>query len=99
LANYETLVTGMRELGFQEYLRPEDQGYIITSFHYPDHPNFEFGEFYRRLNGQGYVIYPGKVSDADSFRIASIGRISLSDYRGLLTAVSEVLAEMEIELS
>jgi 2-aminoethylphosphonate-pyruvate transaminase len=73
--NYETLITGMRAMGFDEYIRPEDQGYIITSFPYPDHPNFDFEEFYQRLNDQEYVIYPGKVSEADCFRIGSIGRI------------------------
>jgi 2-aminoethylphosphonate-pyruvate transaminase len=98
-ANHQTLVAGMRELGFQEYLRPEDQGYIITSFRYPAHPNFDFDQFYRRLNEQNYVIYPGKVSDADCFRIGSIGRISIADVRGLLAAIRETLVEMEIELS
>lgn len=98
-ANHQTLVAGMRELGFQEYLRPEDQGYIITSFRYPAHPNFDFDQFYRRLNEQDYVIYPGKVSDADCFRIGSIGRISIADVRGLLAAIRETLVEMEIELS
>src|SRR5262249_28339717 len=47
-ANYVALVAGMRELGFREYLAPEDQGYIITSFRYPDDPAFSFGVFYER---------------------------------------------------
>jgi 2-aminoethylphosphonate-pyruvate transaminase len=72
--NYKTLLTGMRAMGFEEYLRPEDQGYIITSFPYPNHPNFNFEDFYRELNERDYVIYPGKVSEADCFRIGSIGR-------------------------
>lgn len=95
-ANYQTLVAGMRDLGFREYLRPEDQGYIITSFRYPSHPNFDFDEFYRRLNEKEYVIYPGKVSDADCFRIGSIGRISVADVRGLLAAMRDTLAEMKV---
>ncbi len=98
-ANHEALVAGMRKMGFQEYLRPEDQGHVITSFHYPDHPNFFFDEFYRRLDEKDYVIYPGKVSDADCFRIGTIGRISVADVRGLLAAIRETLAEMEIVLS
>lgn len=97
-ANYETLVTGMRDLGFTEYLRPGDQGTIITSFRYPDHPRFQFAELYRRLSDKGYVIYPGKVSDADCFRIGSIGRISVADVRSLVSAIGETLAEMEITL-
>jgi len=98
-ANYQALVTGMRALGFQEVLSPEDQGYIITSFRYPTHPNFDFDEFYRRLNAKGFVIYPGKVSDADSFRIGSIGRISVADVHSLLSAISQSLAEMAVALA
>lgn len=97
-ANYETLIAGMRAMGFQEYLEREDQGYIITSFRYPPHPNFDFDEFYKRLNDRGYVIYPGKVSQADCFRIGTIGRIFESDVNDLLAALREVVAEMGIEL-
>ena len=97
--NYETLIAGMRELGFEEYLKPEDQGYIITSFRYPTHPNFNFKEFYERLNDRGLVIYPGKVSNADCFRIGHIGRLFESDMRDLLAAIKRVLAEMEVVLS
>ncbi len=96
-ANYETLIAGMRAMGFQEYLEREDQGYIITSFRYPPHPNFDFDEFYRQLNDRGYVIYPGKVSQADCFRIGTIGRIFESDVNNLLAALREVVAEMGIE--
>jgi 2-aminoethylphosphonate-pyruvate transaminase len=97
-ANYQTLIAGMRTLGFEEYLRPEDQGYIITSFNFPDHPNFNFEEFYRQLNDQDYVIYPGKVSQADCFRIGSIGRIFPADINALLAAIREALQVMEVVL-
>ncbi len=97
-ANYETLIVGMRVMGFKEYIEPEDQGFIITSFPYPDHPNFDFEEFYRALNERDYVIYPSKVSKADCFRIGSIGRILPADMQALLAAIRETLVEMEIEL-
>lgn len=94
--NYETLIAGMRQLGFQEYLAPDDQGYIITSFYYLDHPQFDFQQFYEHLNDKDFVIYPGKVSDADCFRIGNIGRIFEADVRGLLAAIRETLIEMGI---
>lgn len=97
-ANYRTLIGGMRQLGFEEYLAPDDQGYIITSFRYPKDPNFSFHRFYDLLNACDYVIYPGKVSDADCFRIGNIGRISTPDVRALLAAVQEALAEMGVKL-
>ena len=95
-ANHETLIAGMRALGFEEYLKPEDQSYIITSFRYPQHPNFSFEQFYKSLNEKGYVIYPGKVGSADCFRIGSIGRIFPSDVRDLLAAIRKTKTEMGI---
>ena len=97
-ANYRTLIAGMRELGFVEYLRPEDQSHIITSFRYPGDPRFDFDEFYRRLNEKGYVIYPGKVSEAQCFRIGTIGRIFRNDIDDLLGAIARVMTEMGLRL-
>ena len=96
--NHQLLVTGMRELGFTDYLPPELQGTIITAFYYPDHSRFEFDEFYSRLNDKGIVIYPGKVSDIDCFRIGNIGHLFESDIQALLAAVRVTLEEMLIEL-
>jgi 2-aminoethylphosphonate-pyruvate transaminase len=97
--NHKTLCDGMRKMGFQEYLHPEDQGYIITSFLYPKHPNFNFEQFYERLNKKNVVIYPGKVSDADCFRIGTIGRIFESDVKALLEAIGKTLIEMKVDLN
>jgi 2-aminoethylphosphonate-pyruvate transaminase len=97
-ANYETLIAGMRELGFQEYLNPEHQGYIITSFRYPSHADFQFAEFYVRLSAKGFVIYPGKLSRVDCFRIGNIGHIFPADMRNLLDAIRGTLGEMQVTL-
>lgn len=94
--NYKKLVNGMRELGFKEYLEPEKQGYIITSFLYPQHSNFDFKAFYRKLSDRGFVIYPGKLSHADCFRIGNIGKIYGDDIDLLLHHVKETLLEMEV---
>ena len=95
-ANKEVLIAGTRQLGLVEYLEPADQSDIITSFRFPDHPKFDFDVFYQRLGSRGFVIYPGKVSDADCFRIGTIGRIFPKDVRSLLEAVGEVLNEMGV---
>lgn len=97
-ANHRVLLEGMRAMGFQEYLAPDLQGHIITSFRYPKHPKFDFEEFYRRLNERDYVIYPGKVSNADCFRIGHIGRIFETDIRALLAAIRETVEAMGFAL-
>ncbi len=96
-ANHATLVDGMRALGFAELLEPRDQGYIITSFRYPEDPRFDFEQFYARLSRKGMVIYPGKVSRADCFRIGTIGRLFEADVRCLLAMVRETVAEMGLQ--
>jgi 2-aminoethylphosphonate-pyruvate transaminase len=97
-ANHDALVAGMRELGFEEYLPPRLQGPIITAFLYPEHVNFKFDAFYKKLSDRGYVIYPGKVSSANCFRIGNIGRITVNDVRDLLGAIRQVLADMGVTL-
>lgn len=95
-ANHRALLEGMHTMGFRPYLTPERQSYIITSLHYPTHPNFKFADFYDRLAQRGFVIYPGKVSRADCFRVGTIGRIFEHDVRALLTAIRAVLDEMGV---
>jgi 2-aminoethylphosphonate-pyruvate transaminase len=95
--NYELTLAGMEELGFKPYLPAGLRGYTITSFHYPDHPNFDFKTFYEKLSQRGCVIYPGKLSHAACFRIGHIGRLDSSDVRVLLSAVQDTLAEMGID--
>jgi 2-aminoethylphosphonate-pyruvate transaminase len=92
--NHETLVTGMKAMGFRPYLDAGVQSCIITSFHYPSDPEFDFNTFYRRLSDKGYIIYPGKISQADTFRIGSIGRIFEADILGLLAAIQQTINEL-----
>ena len=88
--NHEILAAGMEALGFEPYLAPEDQSYIITTYRYPTDPEFRFEEFYARLSEMGFVIYPGKLSQAPCFRIGTIGRLGVGEIEALLAAVKDV---------
>jgi len=92
------LMEGMKGLGFRSYLPPETQSYLITSFHYPDDPTFTFDAFYRQLSDRGMIIYPGKISQVDLFRIGSIGRIFVSDVQALVGAIGATLNDLQISL-
>lgn len=96
--NHAILLEGMQRLGFHTYLSPDYQSYIITSFYYPDDPNFSFETFYERLNRKGFVIYPGKLTQTDCFRIGNIGQIFPEDVARLLAAVKYTLKEMGVQL-
>lgn len=98
-ANHQALVSGMSTMGFQCYLPPEHRSHIITSFRYPDHPAFDFGAFYDLLARRGFVIYPGKLTHEDCFRIGNIGHLFPGDIEALLSGISEVLGELSLCLT
>jgi 2-aminoethylphosphonate-pyruvate transaminase len=97
--NARILIGGMRSLGFETLLPDALQAPIIATFRTPSHPNFVFQRFYDSLKDRGYVIYPGKLTVADSFRIGCIGRLYPNHMRGALHAVRETLAEMGVALA
>jgi 2-aminoethylphosphonate-pyruvate transaminase len=94
--NRDIVVAGLLALGVEPYLPEALRGYIITSFRYPTHPAFAFTPFYEKLSQRGFVIYPGKVSRTDCFRIGHIGRLGADDSAALVAAVGEVLAELGV---
>ena len=94
--NCKILVDGMRELGFETLLPDALQAPIIVTFHMPADPSFVFQDFYDNLGQRGFVIYPGKLTVADSFRIGCIGRLGDDEMRAALVAVRETLEQMGV---
>ncbi|HEX6882858.1 MAG TPA: 2-aminoethylphosphonate--pyruvate transaminase [Planctomycetota bacterium] len=97
-ANHERLRAGMEAIGFRAYVPARASSPIISTFLYPEHPRFDFADFYRRLSARGFLIYPGKLTQADCFRLGNIGRLFTGDIDALLAAVPLVLREMGVEL-
>ncbi len=97
-ANHAALLRGMRRMGFREYVPAEWQSHIITTFLFPEDPHFDFEEFYQRLSTKGMVIYPGKLTDVECFRIGSIGRLFERDVDALLAAIEATLLEMNVAI-
>lgn len=95
-SNHRTLVEAMASIGLTPYLDPAVQSHIITSFPYPAHPAYVWTEFYRRVAEKGFLLYPGKISKADTFRIGNIGRLFPSDMRAVVYAIREALVEMGV---
>lgn len=94
----EVLVAGMQDIGFQPLIQPEHQSPIITSFVYPPESGFVFETFYTALKEKGFVIYPGKVSQAETFRIGTIGDLGPDDVHRLLAAVREACGQLNLQL-
>jgi 2-aminoethylphosphonate-pyruvate transaminase len=94
--NCRILVEGMRKLGFETLLPDRLQAPIIVTFHMPADPCFVFETFYDKLRERGYVIYPGKLTVAESFRIGCIGRLGEAEMKGALQAIEAVMGEMGV---
>lgn len=93
--NHQTLLAGMAALGIQPYLREPVQSHIITAFRFPT-ADFDFNQFYRKLSDRGFIIYPGKLTQVDTFRVGNIGRLFPADLEQLVAAIGKVLGEMSV---
>ena len=86
----------MEPLGLKPYLDSAVQSPFITAFHYPAAASFNFQHFYDALSDRGFIIYPGKLTQVNTFRIGNIGRLFPQDMEQLVSAIQAVLAEMGI---
>ena len=86
----------MRELGFETLLPDNLQAPIIVTFKMPSDPAFDFSSFYDQVKDRGYVLYPGKLTVAPSFRIGCIGHLGADEIRHALKVVKDVLNNMGV---
>ena len=95
--NRDVMVSGMRELGFETLLKDRWLSPIIVTFFNPAHPNFSFPRFYELMKARGFIIYPGKLTVVDSFRIGCIGRLDEQVMRKVVAAARDSLEEMNVD--
>ncbi len=93
--NQKLLTERFEALGFKPYLDPAVQGPIITSFCYPEGAKFTFQQMYDYIKERGYVLYPGKVMEAETFRVGNIGEIYPEDIEKLAEIMADFLKEAE----
>jgi 2-aminoethylphosphonate-pyruvate transaminase len=94
--NCDTLIDGMTALGFKTFLPKAIQAPVIVTFHAPGDANYKFADFYDKVKARGYVLYPGKLTQVETFRVGCIGAIDANELRNVVTAVAETLKEMGV---
>jgi 2-aminoethylphosphonate-pyruvate transaminase len=95
-ANCAALVSGMRALGFKTFLPDAQQAPIIVTFHAPPDPAYDFSEFYALVRERGFILYPGKLTAVDTFRVGCIGAIGADTLSRAVAAVADALREMGV---
>ncbi|MDE2251134.1 MAG: 2-aminoethylphosphonate--pyruvate transaminase [Gammaproteobacteria bacterium] len=93
-ANCRTLVNGFSQLGLRSFLPAAIQAPIIVTFHAPRLPHYEFRSFYAAVKAHGYILYPGKLTSIETFRVGCMGQLGERGMAGAVEAVAEVLAEL-----
>ena len=94
--NFRTLVDGMAAIGFKPFLRPEIQAPIIVTFHAPADSNYDFKKFYAATKERGFILYPGKLTKLDTFRVGCIGAIGPNEMRQAVSAVADAMRELKV---
>jgi 2-aminoethylphosphonate-pyruvate transaminase len=92
--NCRTLVDGMRALGLRTFLPDAVQAPIIVTFHAPADPNYSFKAFYEATRARGYILYPGKLTQVETFRVGCIGAIDANEMRNVVSAVGQVFSDL-----
>jgi 2-aminoethylphosphonate-pyruvate transaminase len=95
--NCRTLVDGMARLGFRPFLKPEFQAPIIVTFHAPADPRYEFKAFYQAAREHGFILYPGKLTQIETFRVGCIGAIGRGEMEQAVHAVQLALRDLGVE--
>ncbi|MFM0692556.1 2-aminoethylphosphonate--pyruvate transaminase [Paraburkholderia graminis] len=95
--NRDVLVAGMQELGFEPLLNARWRSPIIVTFFSPAHPSFSFEQFYELMKQQGFIIYPGKLTVVESFRIGCIGQVDAQVMRRVVQACASALRTMGVD--
>jgi 2-aminoethylphosphonate-pyruvate transaminase len=95
--NYQTLIHGMAQLGFLPFLDPAVQAPIIVTFHAPGDPRYDFRAFYAAARARGFILYPGKLTQMETFRVGCIGAIDSTEMEQAVHAVALALQDMGIE--
>jgi 2-aminoethylphosphonate-pyruvate transaminase len=94
--NCRALIEGMAALGFRTFLDPSIQAPIIVTFHAPDDPRYDFKTFYQEVKARGYILYPGKLTQVETFRVGCIGHFGESGIPGAVAAIADTLKAMGI---
>jgi len=94
--NCKALIDGMAALGFRSYLDPAIQAPIIVTFHAPDDPKYDFKTFYQEVKKRGYILYPGKLTQIETFRVGCMGHFGDAGIPGAVAAVADTLKAMGI---
>src|ERR1035437_1159487 len=89
--NCNALIDGMTALGFRTFLKREIQAPIIVTFHAPDDAKYNFADFYASVRDKGFILYPGKLTVVETFRVGCIGAIGETEMRAAVDAVARTL--------
>jgi 2-aminoethylphosphonate-pyruvate transaminase len=95
--NCDTLIESMAALGLRSFLPKSVQAPVIVTFHGPSDPNYSFKPFYEKVRSRGYVLYPGKLTQVETFRVGCIGAVDAGEMRNAAAAIADTLREMGIK--
>ena len=92
--NCQALLDGMTDLGLRSFLPTAIQAPIIVTFHAPSDPRYQFKDFYERVKAKGFILYPGKLTQVETFRVGCIGHVDVAGMQAAVKAIGQALQEM-----
>lgn len=93
-ANCAVLCSGLEDLGLRRFLEADVQAPVIVTWHAPEHPDYDFKRFYEAVRARGFLLYPGKLTRVETFRVGCIGAIGQAEIRQAVAAIRAALLEL-----
>jgi len=97
-AVYDAIHKGVAELGFKTVIDPKIESGLVVSVLYPDDQNFTFEKIHDYCYERGFTIYPGKISTTNTFRLCSLGTITVKDIEDFFTVLRQALIDNHIHI-
>lgn len=72
---WNILVKSLKEIGLKMLVKEEFQSHFITAILIPETPKYSFEALHDYARSFGFTIYPGKLGNINTFRIANMGDI------------------------
>ncbi|MCU1784132.1 2-aminoethylphosphonate--pyruvate transaminase [Pseudomonas sp. 13B_2.1_Bac1] len=94
--NCQALLDGMAALGLRSFLPAEIQAPIIVTFHAPQDARYQFKDFYERVKAKGFILYPGKLTQVETFRVGCIGHVDATGMQAAVRAIAQTLQDMHV---
>ncbi|HIW37115.1 MAG TPA: 2-aminoethylphosphonate--pyruvate transaminase [Candidatus Treponema faecavium] len=95
-ACWSILTAGLKDIGLKMLVKEAYQSRFITAILIPNTPKYNFTALHDYARSYGFTIYPGKLGNIDTFRIANMGDIQPKEMERFVSVLKAYMHSIEV---